>query len=98
MAFTAAIIGATAAVGSAAVGITEGVSQANQAKKATEAAAQQQAAANAALTTAQDTASSQAQAALSAKRAAASSSQDVYTSPLGLSTQATTARKSLLGN
>ena len=45
--------------------------------------------------TAQDAASSQAQSAV-AKRAAAAS-QTVYTSPLGVQTQADTAKKTLLG-
>ena len=89
---------AISAVASTAVGITDSIQQGDQAKKASEAAANQQAAANAALTTAQDTASSQAQAALTAKRQAAGASQDVFTSPLGITTQANTARKTLLGS
>ena len=89
-----------AIIGGAAVGVEayEGQSQATQTKKATEAAAAQQAAATAALTTAQDTASTQAQNALTAKRQAAAASSDIDTSPLGISTQATTARKTLLGS
>jgi len=59
-------------------------------------AAQTQAIAD--LNTAQATASSQAQAALTAKRAAAAGSSDIFTSPLGLTTQAATSRKALLGN
>jgi hypothetical protein len=89
---------AGAAVAGAATSIVSAVQSSDQTKKATENAANQQAAANAALVTAQDTASSQAQAALSQKRQAAGASQDVYTSPLGLTTQANTARKTLLGN
>ena len=66
---------------------------ANAAADAT--AAQTQAIAQ--LQTAQQTASTQAQAALDAKRRAATSSQDTFTSPLGVTTQAATAKKTLLG-
>ena len=88
---------AAASIAGAGVAITEGIQQADQTKKASENAANQQAAATAALQTAQDTASTQAQGALTAKRAAAAGSQDVFTSPLGITTQANTARKTLTG-
>lgn len=92
-----AIVGAI--IGAAAVGtsIYEGQAQATQTKKAQGAAEAAQAKALGDLQTAQQTASTQAQNALQAKRAAATSSQDIFTSPLGLQTQATTAKKQLLG-
>ena len=73
-------------------------SPAEASKQAAEAAASTQAQAIAKLQTAQNTASTQAQAALTAKRQAAAMSSDVFTSPLGLTTQAATAKKTLLGN
>lgn len=88
---------AAASVAGAAVSIEQSISQGNQAKKAANDASNQQAAAIANLQTAQNTASTQAQNALTAKRQAAIGSSDVYTSPLGLQTQASTARKTLLG-
>ena len=100
----AAAVAGTVATGLAVAGVGEGIalginsaSQASQAKKASEAAANQQASATAALQTAQDTASTQAQGALTAKRQAAAASTDIFTSPLGLTTQASTARKTLTG-
>jgi hypothetical protein len=88
---------AIAAVVEGAVSITQSIQSADQSKKATEAAAGQQAAATAELQQSQQTASTQAQNALTAKRAAAASSTDIFTSPLGLATQATTAKKTLTG-
>ena len=72
-------------------------SAATMSKNAANDAAQAQAQAIANLQNAQNTASTQAQNALDAKRRAATSSQDVFTSPLGLTTQAATSKKVLLG-
>jgi len=88
---------AIAAVAEGAYSITNSVQQGNQAKKAGEAASNAQAQATLDLQNSQATASSQAQAALNAKRQAASASQDIFTSPLGITGQASTARKQLLG-
>lgn len=91
------IMGISIAGGIAAQTVSS-VQQADQTKKAAATAAAQQAAALASLTTAQNTASTQAQNALTLKRQAAASSQDIFTSPLGLPQQATTAKKTLLGS
>ena len=93
----AAAIAAIGAIGFGVESIVQGQQQASQAKKAANQSAQQQAAALAQLKAGQEAAATQAQNALNAKRAAAASSTDIYTSPLGLTTQANTAKKMLTG-
>ena len=77
--------------------LSSSTSPAEASKQAADAATQAQSQAIADLQTAQNTASSQAQNALNSKRRAMAGSSDVFTSPLGLGTQATTAKKTLLG-
>lgn len=67
----------------------------SQAKNAAQAAEQQNAATIAAFKDSQATASTNAQTAV--RRRAKAASQTVFTSPLGLSTQADVSRKTLLG-
>lgn len=100
---SAAVVGGLVVAGTGLAAADIGTSiysadaQSTASKKAAGAAAADQNAANVALQTAQDTASTQAQNALTAKRQAAGASQDVFTSPLGLQTQAQTSRITLTG-
>lgn len=104
---TAAATGfAATAVGAAAVGttaymgyqaLTGPAKQAKAANKAAEEASRQNAAAIQGVKDAQSNASNAAQAQLQARARARSGSQTVYTSPLGISGQADTAKKKLLG-
>lgn len=83
----------------AAIGTTVANTQA-QAKASKQAASQQQAQTNtsiADLNQAKDAASTVAQASLATKQRLRAGSQTIFTSPLGISGQATTAKKTLLG-
>lgn len=91
----AAIIGAAGI--SAGVSISQGNRQAGAAKNASQAVEQQNSKAIQDVKDAQASASTQAQSALDAKRRASNVTQSVYTSPLGITTQAETAKKTLLG-
>lgn len=90
---TAAIIGATAA--SIGTSVSAANSQKKSAKGAAEEAARQNNAAIQSVKDAQGIASSQATESI--RRRTNAMSQTVYTSPLGLGTQASTAKKALLG-
>lgn len=85
------------AAGSIAQGVTSTQSQANAAKKAANAAAANNAAA---ISQAQDSvnaAGANASAAMKKRNQAMARSKSIYTSPLGITTQAQTAKKTLLG-
>lgn len=94
MGFVATAI-AVAGAASAGATIYSGQRAATASEKASKAAQAQNAAAIQSVKDAQSSASSNA--ADSIKRRSQSMSQTIYTSPLGLSNQATTARKVLLG-
>ena len=95
MGFLIPIAAGLAGAAAIAAPLIEGNQQNEQAKKAAATAANDQSAAIAQLSASQQAAASQAQAALNAKRAGAT--QDILTSPLGIQTQASTARKTLTG-
>jgi hypothetical protein len=88
------IIGA-AAVGATAFNVVSQQKQAKEAKKDAAAAAAQNAAAIKQVKDAQKTSGEQAQQIIARRRSAAT--QTIYTSPLGVSTEAATAKKVLLG-
>ena len=91
---TAAIVGGLATAGAT---VYSAQSQANATKKAANAASAQNAAAIQNAKDAQSAASTQAQNAITSKARAVGASQSIYTSPLGLTTQASTVKKTLLG-
>lgn len=93
-----AIIAGTAATATAVgTSISGSTAQASAARRAAGAAAAQNAKAIADIQTAKDTAASQAQGALTDKQRAIARSRSIFTSPLGLATQAETSKKVLLG-
>lgn len=92
---------AIAGAGATAAGtISSGVQASKQAKSANSAANDallKNAAAVQSVKDAQTNASTQAQSALDTRRRSMAGSQTIFTSPLGLTQQATTAKKTLLG-
>lgn len=94
MGFVATAI-ALAGAASAGASIYSSNQQAKASKQASEAAAQQNSAAIQAVKDGQNNASTNAAATI--KKRVSSASQTVYTSPLGLSGEASTVRKTLLG-